>query len=209
MNPRPPTAAAHAQSDLWAQQSSSVLRDSSTLRVCAISPCLLSCMLFIPVVFLRKHSISNLYAQVMMQKRNLMKMRTMFPQKIGKRSTQSLFTKMRHQNLLRVDIWPSRVLTSWPVFIPQQEIMVGSMYQAETPAGLCKYKDNEKGKQAPVCHWFQINSMETSWCAQIIIGSRVCLGEIHKYYLRFCNWLSCTSVYLCKISCQPGDQRLT
>lgn len=24
--------------------------------------------------------------------------------------------------------------------------MVGSMYQAETPAGLCKYKDNEKGK---------------------------------------------------------------
>lgn len=23
--------------------------------------------------------------------------------------------------------------------------MVGSMYQAETPAGLCKYKDNEKG----------------------------------------------------------------
>lgn len=27
--------------------------------------------------------------------------------------------------------------------------MVGSMYQAETPAGLCKYKDNEKGNQAP------------------------------------------------------------
>lgn len=26
-----------------------------------------------------------------------------------------------------------------------QEIMVGSMYQAETPAGLCKYKNNEKG----------------------------------------------------------------
>lgn len=24
--------------------------------------------------------------------------------------------------------------------------MVGSMYQAETPAGLCKYKDNEKGE---------------------------------------------------------------
>lgn len=23
--------------------------------------------------------------------------------------------------------------------------MVGSMYQAETPVGLCKYKDNEKG----------------------------------------------------------------
>lgn len=23
------------------------------------------------------------------------------------------------------------------------------MYQAETPAGLCKYKDNEKGNQAP------------------------------------------------------------
>lgn len=32
----------------------------------------------------------------------------------------------------------------------QQEIMVGSMYQAETPVGLCKYKDNEKGKLA-VC----------------------------------------------------------
>ena len=31
------------------------------------------------------------------------------------------------------------------IFIPQQEIMVGSMYQAETPVGLCKYKDNEKG----------------------------------------------------------------
>lgn len=27
-----------------------------------------------------------------------------------------------------------------------QEIMVGSMYQAETPVGLCKYKDNEKGQ---------------------------------------------------------------
>lgn len=26
---------------------------------------------------------------------------------------------------------------------------MGSMYQAETPAGLCKYKDNEKGNQAP------------------------------------------------------------
>lgn len=26
--------------------------------------------------------------------------------------------------------------------------MVGSMYQAETPVGLCKYKDNEKGKLA-------------------------------------------------------------
>ncbi|XP_043098913.1 mesoderm induction early response protein 1a isoform X2 [Puntigrus tetrazona] len=26
----------------------------------------------------------------------------------------------------------------------KKEIMVGSMYQAETPAGLCKYKDNEK-----------------------------------------------------------------
>lgn len=26
--------------------------------------------------------------------------------------------------------------------------MVGSMYQAETPVGLCKYKDNEKGNQA-------------------------------------------------------------
>lgn len=26
--------------------------------------------------------------------------------------------------------------------------MVGSMYQAETPVGLCKYKDNEKGEQA-------------------------------------------------------------
>lgn len=24
--------------------------------------------------------------------------------------------------------------------------MVGSMYQAETPVGLCKYKDNEKGR---------------------------------------------------------------
>lgn len=24
--------------------------------------------------------------------------------------------------------------------------MVGSMYQAETPVGLCKYKDNEKGE---------------------------------------------------------------
>lgn len=23
--------------------------------------------------------------------------------------------------------------------------MVGSLYQAETPVGLCKYKDNEKG----------------------------------------------------------------
>lgn len=31
-------------------------------------------------------------------------------------------------------------------FPSQQEIMVGSMYQAETPAGLCKYKDNEKGE---------------------------------------------------------------
>lgn len=30
-------------------------------------------------------------------------------------------------------------------FFPQ-EIMVGSMYQAETPVGLCKYKDNEKGE---------------------------------------------------------------
>uniref|UniRef100_A0A3Q2ZT18 Mesoderm induction early response protein 1 n=1 Tax=Kryptolebias marmoratus TaxID=37003 RepID=A0A3Q2ZT18_KRYMA len=28
--------------------------------------------------------------------------------------------------------------------VSQQEIMVGSMYQAETPVGLCKYKDNEK-----------------------------------------------------------------
>lgn len=26
--------------------------------------------------------------------------------------------------------------------------MVGSMYQAETPVGLCKYKDNEKGARA-------------------------------------------------------------
>lgn len=26
---------------------------------------------------------------------------------------------------------------------------MGSMYQAETPAGLCKYKDNEKGNRAP------------------------------------------------------------
>lgn len=26
--------------------------------------------------------------------------------------------------------------------------MVGSMYQAETPVGLCKYKDNEKGNPA-------------------------------------------------------------
>lgn len=24
--------------------------------------------------------------------------------------------------------------------------MVGSMYQAETPVGLCKYKENEKGE---------------------------------------------------------------
>ena len=32
----------------------------------------------------------------------------------------------------------------------QQEIMVGSMYQAETPSGLCKYKDNEKGKDLHV-----------------------------------------------------------
>ncbi len=29
--------------------------------------------------------------------------------------------------------------------------MVGSMYQAETPVGLCKYKDNEKGKLAFGC----------------------------------------------------------
>lgn len=84
---------AHAQSDLWAQQSSSVLRDSSTLRVCAILPYLLFCtVFFIPVVFIRKHSISNMFPQVTMQKRNLMKMRTMFPQKTGKRSAQSLFT---------------------------------------------------------------------------------------------------------------------
>lgn len=29
--------------------------------------------------------------------------------------------------------------------------MVGSMYQAETPVGLCKYKDNEKGARTDVC----------------------------------------------------------
>lgn len=28
----------------------------------------------------------------------------------------------------------------------KQEIMVGSMFQAEIPAGTCKYKENEKGE---------------------------------------------------------------
>lgn len=78
-----------------------------------------------------------------------MKTRTTFPQKTGKRSTQSQFSPACHQNLLlRVDVRPSRALTRSTVFVPQQEIMVGSMYQAETPAGLCQYKDNEKGNQA-------------------------------------------------------------
>lgn len=36
-----------------------------------------------------------------------------------------------------------------------QEIMVGSMYQAETPSGLCKYIDNERGKQ-----WHASTSLE-------------------------------------------------
>lgn len=30
--------------------------------------------------------------------------------------------------------------------ISKQEIMVGSMFQAEIPAGTCKYKENEKGE---------------------------------------------------------------
>lgn len=36
-------------------------------------------------------------------------------------------------------------LTSVSV-ISKQEIMVGSMFQAEIPAGICKYKENEKGE---------------------------------------------------------------
>lgn len=32
------------------------------------------------------------------------------------------------------------------LFISKQEIMVGSMFQAEIPAGTCKYKENEKGE---------------------------------------------------------------
>lgn len=82
---------AHVQSDLWAQQSSSVLRDSSTLRVCDVL-LYFHFIFFIPGVFIRKRSISILFPQVTMQKRNLMKMRTTFPRKTGKRSTQSLFT---------------------------------------------------------------------------------------------------------------------
>lgn len=31
-------------------------------------------------------------------------------------------------------------------FYSYQEIMVGSMFQAEIPAGTCKYKENEKGE---------------------------------------------------------------
>lgn len=60
--------------------------------------------------------------------------------------------------------------------------MVGSMYQAETPAGLCKYKDNEKGNQAPefFTHPRYI-FLEIPCCAQTIIGSRLCFREIHKY----------------------------
>lgn len=32
------------------------------------------------------------------------------------------------------------------LFLSHQEIMVGSMFQAEIPAGTCKYKENEKGE---------------------------------------------------------------
>lgn len=44
------------------------------------------------------------------------------------------------------DRFEESVLTFKTMFLYQQEIMVGSMYQAETPVGLCKYKENEKGK---------------------------------------------------------------
>lgn len=40
--------------------------------------------------------------------------------------------------------------------------MVGSMYQAETPVGLCKYKDNEKGT--------------FSVCRLALIPNKICLS---------------------------------
>lgn len=35
------------------------------------------------------------------------------------------------------------------------------MYQAETPVGLCKYKDNEKGKFSVCC--LSLNPNKVSW----------------------------------------------
>lgn len=49
----------------------------------------------------------------------------------------------------------------------QQEIMVGSMYQAETPAGLCKYKDNEKGEV--VCLIFNICKFERNQTKVVLV----------------------------------------
>lgn len=41
-------------------------------------------------------------------------------------------------------------------FSSNQEIMVGSMFQAEIPAGTCKYRENEKGEIGPfIAAWDQ------------------------------------------------------
>lgn len=85
------------------------------------------------------------------------------------------------------------------------------MYQAETPAGLCKYKDNEKGNQAPGSLSLIPDKFFRNFMAQIIIGSCVCFGDIYKY-CSTCGFVigyPVLPVYLCKISCQLGDQRLT
>lgn len=96
--PRQPLRVAPAQSGLLAQQNSFAHRNSNTLKVCDM-------LTFFSFFFMRKHCRlpCGVYCSfigfqvIMMQRRSLMKMRTMFLQKIGKRSvkTVSLMTKKK------------------------------------------------------------------------------------------------------------------
>lgn len=82
-----------------------------------------------------------------------MKMRTMFHLKIGKRFVGLEYT-VYSTVLVSGEATQSSNLSYFilnRIFLPQ-EIMVGSMYQAETPIGLCKYKENEKGKATCLLH---------------------------------------------------------
>ncbi|XP_016335968.1 mesoderm induction early response protein 1-like [Sinocyclocheilus anshuiensis] len=59
-------------------------------------------------------------------------------------TAQLLYPRARPSNYLEGDEEESEDDDYIPSEDWKKEIMVGSMYQAETPVGLCKYKDNEK-----------------------------------------------------------------